>query len=188
MALGERRISDSHLGISENNWYRPGWDDRGGGRRDFHLPKSTGLGKVSFRAKLMVWLATALLIGPLVFWSLDARPPIEVIKATVVPDGGSVGSRVTAYYEVVVKRDHFECNLDVERQWIDSKGFVWPNPTAHLAYSGGPQIIRLTMAIPMDAFPGRSNISNVLIWQCNPWQKIWPRRQALPPLNVEVTK
>lgn len=157
-------------------------DTRRGGRVVFDAVRQARVSIIGF------WLLAAVALISPVYWVLDPLPPMHFVKASVRPESNTPGGRVTAYYNVEVTRDASECSVDVERAWTDAKGFRWPATTAHLPYGLGPQVIALTMSIPMDSAPGMSTIANTVRWACNPFQQIFPRRLGMPPLMVDVVR
>lgn len=179
--------------------------------------------KIGLLSHIAIWAiagAALLWVAPQV---IDFRPPIEIVSAEAIPDSGQPGARVMTIYHVIVRRssldcfaqadgsrkdakglpcDAPECSIEAERSWMDVGGFRWPSPTAHLSYGVGPQDIKLTMNVPMDAaelplapdgshVPTPASVTNGLVWTCSPWvnfPRIITRRTNLPPLTVMVTR
>lgn len=147
--------------------------------------------QIGFWGKILVgtiWLAIAVGLFLLGSWTYDTEPPVQFLSASVVPSDSTPGSRVMTYYKVKVVRGWTECTLDVERSWLDAHGNEWPSPTAHLKYAPGAVDIGLTMSVPMDAWAGVSTVENTLVSSCNPLQKIFPRREPMPILQVNVQR
>ena len=151
-------------------------------RKPSHLAAASRLNMPTIAA---IWLVCSAIVGTASYWAYDTIPPMQVLKSTVVPDSGVPGSRVTAYFRARVTRN---CTLDIEKAWVDSKENVWPGTTAHLNYDIGTYDIGLTSAVPMDAWAGKATLSHVIVYQCNPLQYVFPRRQIMPSLTVDVVR
>lgn len=157
-------------------------------------------GKVSLWLHALIWVIGAIIVTPIIYWVLDDAPPIhfaggEHTNVTAAKPGFPV--ETTYYADVLrnsktclpeVKCDLPECSLDAERAWTDANGQGIPSTTMHLSYSKGRNPISITMVIPSNAYPGAANITNAILWACNPIQRLFPRRMAMPPLTVIVDR
>ena len=152
------------------------------GRKPHHMEAA---GKLSLKAVTIIWAFALVLVGTISFWAYDTSPPMSFIVASIEPDGGNPGDRVTSRFRVNVLRN---CTLDVEREWVDAHNNIWPATTAHLNYPKGTYDIVLTSTIPMDAWVGKALLRYVVAYSCNPLQYLYPRRQPMPPLYVTVQR
>lgn len=130
----------------------------------------------------------AIAAGFIVPWVLDDTPPFVFGTATAIPDSGAPGASVKTNYVVNVVRGQDKCWVDAERAWVDSQGRGAPPAPMHLPYDAGANVIGLTMNIPADAAPGSAAIANEIQWSCNPWQRLFPQHEPMPPLSVTVVR
>lgn len=191
MVAGQRTVSNAGSGNSANDLDRSGSDDRRKRRAyDFDSGNlAPRFSKISFGLHALIWVLVGALLSPFLYWALiDTAPPISFISAIVKPDSGAPGARVQTEYRVNILRDQYDCSLDVERSWQDNAGRGWPSGNANLAYNAGPNTINLTMVVPMDAAAGAAAINNRILYSCNPWQRLFPQRIAMPLLSVQVIR
>lgn len=156
-------------------------------------------GKVSLWLHALIWVIGAIIVTPIIYWMLDDTPPLSFISASTDVTSAKPGFPAMTTYVVDVKRNAKtclpevkcvapDCSIEAERSWTDADGRVWPSPTVHLSYAKGRNSIGLTMVIPTNAVDGAANVTNALLWSCNPWQKLFAKRMSMPPLTVIVAR
>lgn len=132
---------------------------------------------------LIIVLACALQV---LWWVFDTSPPFELVSytATAAQPGG------VTRIEAVVKRDLArDCSVTFSRHMFDATGVRFDLSGQQMMSASAlktlneisPDKLRLNIAVPAIAAPGRALVTTVLEYRCNPWQESIGR-----PIRVEM--
>jgi hypothetical protein len=131
-----------------------------------------------------VWKgAIALGIGSLAWLAMDRAVPFEVLQ--VYPAQARPGEQVQIVAKV--SRDVSRgCASDMSRYIFDGRGTRWDEQTRHfsadtieLMSKQSPDMLRVSVTVPLDAYPGAASVVSDLEYRCNITHAVWPIRSSV---------
>lgn len=125
-------------------------------------------------------------LAQVVWWVFDTTPPFSVLSYTSTPTRAGGSTRI----EAIVKRDlGRDCSVIFSRHLFDASGVRFDITGQQMMSASAlktlneisPDKLRLNIAVPAIAAPGRALVTTVLEYRCNPWQESIGR-----PIRVEM--
>lgn len=137
-----------------------------------------------FEVLTPVWNAAIILgLGSLAWLAMDRSAPFEVMQ--VYPAKAKPGEQVQIIAKV--RRDTSRgCSSDLSRYVFDGRGTRWDEPTRHfsadtiaLMAQQSPDMLRVSVTVPLDAYPGAASVVSDLEYRCNITHAAWPIRTTV---------
>jgi len=135
------------------------------------------------------WAAFVLavvLTSPLVWWSLDRRPPVEIIGYDLVPAEVKPGQ--TLYRVITVNRTRV-CVTDPDIVIVDAERVRWRIDEPQLVAPGplGKETYKVPFVIPRGIAIGPAELRVTLTRKCNPMHEFWPLIEVTPTQYFTVS-
>ena len=138
------------------------------------------------QTSILAMIIALVVTSPLVYWTLDWRPPVDVLSYKLSATQVRAGD--TLYRDITVFR-HRACRTDPTVILIDG-GRVRFNFEEPATDAPGPigivDTYRQSIVIPLQAAPGKAELRVSIARSCNPIQAIWPRVTVYEPIFFEI--
>lgn len=123
--------------------------------------------------------------GPMTYWALDPRVPIEITEARVMTPAVHPGD----FFEIEYRAKRtMVCEGYSLRVILDGKNVphvigLYPSIGGQL--SDDP--VRVRIKVPDEAAPGGARYRATVSYECNPWQRwVMPNRISLPDQAFQI--
>jgi hypothetical protein len=133
----------------------------------------------------LAFAVVAVIFAPVIWWTADRTPPIELLEWKAFPSEVKAGETVFR----VIKVNRFRiCETDPDTLIIDGAKVRWNFEEPAIAAPGrvGIDEYRRPVVIPLQATPGPAEMRVSSTWICNPIHRIWPIRQVHEPLRFTI--
>lgn len=134
---------------------------------------------------MLAFAVVAVIFAPLIWWTADRTPPIEIKLWQAFPSEVKPGE--TVYRVIRVNRLRI-CETDPDTLIIDGAKVRWNFEEPKITAPGqvGIDEYRRPVAIPLQASPGPAEMRTSTTFICNPIHRIWPIRLVHDPLKFTI--
>jgi len=146
----------------------------------------TKVTKTLERLNILFMFILFVCLGQVVWWVFDTTPPFHLLGYTATPARPGESTLIEANVKRDLSRD---CSVVFSRHMFDATGIRFDLTGQQMMSASAlktlneisPDKLRMNIAVPSIAAPGRALVTTVLEYRCNPWQESIGR-----PIRVEM--